>query len=142
MTQPFSDNIREIADSMGISLYQRFSFNEAALFLRCSFDDLKNLQQKRKISFIQVTADQIEFFGFQLLEYLLQQVKVKTPDAPSNQNPERIIRAKELKDITGLSRTTIWRMERTGNFPQRVALCPGSIGWRYSEVMEWMKTRK
>lgn len=141
MEQPFSDNMKDVADSMGISLYQRFSLHEAALFLRCSFDDLKTLVKQRKISFIQVTADQVDFFGFQLLEHLLKNVVVKRPDAPVENLPERIIRTRELQELTGLSRTTIWRLERKGEFPQRVSLCAGSIGWRYSEVMEWLGSR-
>jgi len=31
----FPDNYERIANDMGIALYQRFSLNEAALFLRC-----------------------------------------------------------------------------------------------------------
>ena len=141
MEQSFSDNMREIADSMGISLYQRFSPHEAALFLRCSFDELKKLQKQRKISYIQLTTDQVDFFGFQLLEYLLNNVTEKRQGPPVEALPERIIRSKELQELTGLSRTTIWRLERKGDFPQRVSLCQGSVGWRYSEILEWMSDK-
>ena len=40
--------------------------------------------------------------------------------------------------MTGLSRTTLWRLERKGEFPARVALCAGSVGRRLSEVENWM----
>ena len=56
--------------------------------------------------------------------------------------PDRILRTKEVQDITGLSRTTIWRMERKGDFPARVMLGENSIGWRYVEVDAWIKNRK
>ncbi len=140
--QPFPDHMVEAANNMGISMYQRFSLSEAALFLRCSTDDLKKLTRTNKISFVQVTRDQVDFFGFQLLEYLLENIVTTTnqPETPSPQ-PERIVRAKELQELTGLSRTTIWRMERNGEFPARVPLSGNSIGWRYSEVMDWMRTR-
>ena len=78
-SQGFSDNMVEMANSMGISMYQRFSLLEASLFLRCSQDDIKKLTRHHKISFIQVTVEQIDFFGFQLLEYLLKSVVVKSP---------------------------------------------------------------
>jgi len=140
--QPFSDDMLEIANSRGISMYQRFSANEASLFLRCSIDELMKLTRENRISFIQVTADRIDFFGFQLLEYLLDNVVERTTSQSSPDDmPERIIRAQELQELTGLSRTTIWRMERKGEFPSRVPLSGSSVGWRHSEIMEWMKQR-
>ena len=140
--EPFPDNMVEMANNMGISMYQRFSTNEACLFLRCSIDDLMKLTRSRKISFIQVTRDQIDFFAFQLLEYLVDNVVTKsTTQSSPNTWPERIVRAKELHELTGLSRTTIWRMERKGEFPSRVPLSGNSVGWRYSEIIEWMKLR-
>ena len=140
--QPFPEHMVEAANNMGISMYQRFSLSEAALFLRCSTDELKKLARSHKISFIQVTRDQIDFFGFQLLEYLLNSVVTNSePTRNASPVPERIVRAKELQELTGLSRTTIWRLERKGEFPCRVPLSGGSIGWRYTEVMEWMRSR-
>ncbi len=52
-----------------------------------------------------------------------------------------VLNTHEVQDITGLSRTTIWRLERSGDFPARVTLCPGRVGWRHSDVMEWMHDR-
>jgi predicted DNA-binding transcriptional regulator AlpA len=43
--------------------------------------------------------------------------------------------------MTGLSRTSIWRLERKGEFPARVSLTAGSVGWRMSEVEEWVNNR-
>lgn len=140
--EPFPDNMVEMANNMGVSMYQRFSTNEASLFLRCSIDDLMKLIRAHKISFIQVTKDQIDFFGFQLLQYLVDNVVTNsTAQSTPDTFPERIVRAKELHELTGLSRTTIWRMERKGEFPTRVPLSGNSVGWRYSEVMEWMNSR-
>ncbi len=143
MEQPFDDSYKEIADSMGISLYQRFSVAEASLFLRCHIDELNKIQQQNRINFIQLTEDKVEFFGYQLLTYLLNSVTQNTPlsSQPFN-TPDRIIRSKEVQEITGLSRTTIWRMERTGDFPDRVGLGVGSVGWKLNEVNNWVTNRK
>jgi hypothetical protein len=101
------------ADSMGISMYQRFSLIEASLFLRCTEADLQKLAHTHKISYIQATSEQVDFFGFQLLEYLLKSVVVKSASSSTNDaSPERIVRAKELQELTGLSRTTLWQLER------------------------------
>ncbi len=141
MDTPFSDSLCKIADSMGIALYQRFSSTEAALFLRCPISTVNQLQIEHKIGFVQVTDDQVEFFGYQLLEYILSNVSDVDSGPPENSAPERILRSHEVQKVTGLSRTTLWRLERDGKFPPRVALCPGSVGWRLSEVEEWVKEK-
>ena len=55
---------------------------------------------------------------------------------------DQIIRAHNISAIAGLSLTTISRIEKIGIFPKRVHLSPGVIGWRMSEVQEWLATRK
>jgi predicted DNA-binding transcriptional regulator AlpA len=54
---------------------------------------------------------------------------------------ERVIRAKEVVYMTGLSRSTIWRMEKEGKFPSRRAIGSRSIGWLESDIMNWIKGR-
>ncbi len=56
-------------------------------------------------------------------------------------DPDRIVRDPEAKKITGTSRTTRWRLEQAGKFPQRVQVSPGAIGWLYSELQEWIQER-
>lgn len=41
---------------------------------------------------------------------------------------------------TGLSRTTIWRKIRAGDFPAPKRLGPNSIGWPESVITEWLKS--
>ncbi len=126
---------------MGISLYQRFNKNEAALFLRCSIPHLTELTQKQKINFIEVTKNKPEFFGYQLLEYLLDQTTSHYISNTASSTPDRIIRADEVQTMTGLSRTTIWRLENKEEFPRRVSLGANSVGWRLSEVQSWLAQR-
>jgi predicted DNA-binding transcriptional regulator AlpA len=141
MDKPFTPNLCELADSMGISLYQRFTPIEASLFLRCPLVDIEKLQKKGNIEFIQITKSQTEFFGFQLLNYLLNSIQGNIiPTAPES-SPERIIRSKEVQELTGLSRTTIWRLERSGKFPARVPLSSSIVGWRSSDITQWITTR-
>lgn len=55
---------------------------------------------------------------------------------------DRYIRWPEIRQITGLSRTTVWRLERNGNFPARRQLAFGnSVGWLQSELTTWIETR-
>ena len=53
----------------------------------------------------------------------------------------RMLRERQVKDMTGLSRVTRWRMERRGEFPKKVQLTPRCVGWPEAEVVEWLKAR-
>ena len=53
---------------------------------------------------------------------------------------DRIIREVECKQITGISRVSRWRMEQRGDFPRRLQLSEQSVGWRLSEVNEWLSS--
>lgn len=55
---------------------------------------------------------------------------------------ERIIRIPELVQLVSLSAATIYRQERAGAFPKRLVLSPHAVGWRLSEVEEWLATRQ
>jgi len=141
MDTPFTDDLCQIADSMGISMYQRFSEMEASLFLRCPIDKLREIREQGSIAFIAVDKAQVEFFGHQLLEYLLRSVVVKPTAFATSSTPDRIVRAGEVQKITGLSRTSIWRYEKSADFPARVPLGPGSVGWKLSEIEAWLKRK-
>jgi len=43
--------------------------------------------------------------------------------------------------MVGLSRTTIWRLERAGDFPKSISISPGRKAYRESEVYAWMTAR-
>ena len=140
MQQPFPDSYKEIADSMGIGLYQIFSLNEASLFLRCQIPELEKRIAKSELNCIKISNAETQFFGYQLLEHILDNVTHHKAPTPSNDIPDRILRIKEIIEMTGISRTTIWRMERKGEFPARVKLGENSVGWRESEVNNWFKS--
>ena len=53
----------------------------------------------------------------------------------------RIIRLPQLLHITGLSRSTIRRLEVAGDFPQRIHLGARSVGWRLHDVLSWLERR-
>ena len=52
-----------------------------------------------------------------------------------------IRRINQVCTETGLSRTTIWRLERAGNFPQRIRLGAASVGWSAEEIDAWLASR-
>lgn len=54
---------------------------------------------------------------------------------------DRLLSWEKVKDITGLSRSTAWRMTRAGAFPSRVSISPGRVGWWESELTAWKGAR-
>ena len=46
----------------------------------------------------------------------------------------RIMRLSEVKAVTGLSKTTIYRFEKQGRFPSRVSLGERSVGWFEDDI--------
>ena len=52
-----------------------------------------------------------------------------------------ILRFAEVQKRVGLSRSTIWRLEREGLFVRRVQLSPNAVGWVEEEVDEWILSR-
>ena len=57
---------------------------------------------------------------------------------------QRIMRIPEVVEITGLSKATIWRRVKSGDFPAPLRLGnlnSRSIGWREGEVEKWIDSR-
>jgi prophage regulatory protein len=59
----------------------------------------------------------------------------------TNQIPPRLISPRQLRDITGLSDPTLWRMRRRGDLPQPIQLSPGRVAWRADVINTWLETR-
>lgn len=62
-------------------------------------------------------------------------------DETSGGPDDRILPWSQVKIIAGLSRTTIWRMQRTGDFPAAVQVSPNRVGWWQSELLAWKRAR-
>lgn len=54
---------------------------------------------------------------------------------------DRIMPPKAVMAKTSLSRTTIWRMSRRGEFPAPVRLTSNRIGWSLNAVEAWLADR-
>lgn len=57
-------------------------------------------------------------------------------------SPPLFIRRSLLKQVTGLSPSTVDRLERAGTFPRRRRVGPGVVGWLYSEVAQFLEQRE
>lgn len=54
----------------------------------------------------------------------------------------RTIRRTELRQIVPLADSTIYELERRGEFPQRFFLTPRCVVWDLAEVMAWLDSRR
>ena len=51
----------------------------------------------------------------------------------------RVLRLPKVLELTGLSRTTVWRMVKDQKFPAPVQLGARARGWRESEIQKWLR---
>lgn len=54
---------------------------------------------------------------------------------------ERIIRLKDVVKQVGLSASTISRLRESNDFPKPVKLTPRIIGWKLTEINEWLESK-
>jgi prophage regulatory protein len=66
----------------------------------------------------------------------------KSDTASASFSTDRILRWPEVRERTGLSRTTAWREIRACRFPASVEITPHSVGWRESDIAAWLAARK
>ena len=52
-----------------------------------------------------------------------------------------IIRSDGVQKLTGLSRSTLWRLERSKRFPRRFQVGDRAVGWLDSEVQDWITAK-
>jgi prophage regulatory protein len=53
----------------------------------------------------------------------------------------RLLRFPAVRERTGLSRSTIWRLERRGEFPKHHRISPNVVAWVEQDVAEWIEGR-
>jgi prophage regulatory protein len=53
----------------------------------------------------------------------------------------RFLRVRQVMQMTGLSRMTIYRLELAGKFPKRRQLGENSVAWLESDITAWAESR-
>lgn len=54
---------------------------------------------------------------------------------------DQVLRLPEVRNLTGLSRATIYARQNDGTFPKSINLGPRTVGWLANEVADWIKER-
>ena len=54
---------------------------------------------------------------------------------------DRLLRRQEVEKITGLSRSSIYRKIKDGDFPRPIRVGPKAVRWKLSEINAWIESR-
>lgn len=57
---------------------------------------------------------------------------------PISAQPRRILRIKQVLDMTGLRRTALYEKMHANEFPKSVKLGARAVGWREGDVLSWI----
>ena len=54
---------------------------------------------------------------------------------------DRLLRQSEVLAAVSLSRMSVYKLRKSGDFPEPVTLGKGAMRWRESELMAWIASR-
>lgn len=54
----------------------------------------------------------------------------------------QVIRPKQLCKKLGFSRSTLWRLQKTSDFPKAYKVSERAVGWNSDEIEVWFAKRR
>ena len=54
---------------------------------------------------------------------------------------DRLLRRRQVEEVTGLSPSSIYRLMRNGEFPAPVRVGPAAVRWKASDITVWLESR-
>ena len=54
---------------------------------------------------------------------------------------DRLLRRRQVEEITGMSRSAIYKRMQEGDFPRPVRIGPTAVRWKASEIAAWVESR-
>lgn len=69
-------------------------------------------------------------------------INLRTVEVDEIRTCQRAVRRRELRKIVPLADTTIYEMERRGDFPRRFYLTSKCVVWDLGEIEQWLTTRR
>ncbi|MBD2551594.1 AlpA family transcriptional regulator [Microcystis elabens FACHB-917] len=55
---------------------------------------------------------------------------------------DRLLRLPEVIHRVGLSRTTIYSLIATGEFPMQIVIGPRAVAWSHQELEDWITSKR
>jgi prophage regulatory protein len=74
----------------------------------------------------------------------MKQITEPAPALPTNQPPPTVttlLRLPQVKEVTGLGTTSIWKLVKERDFPPPICLTGRARAWRSDEVQSWIDSR-
>jgi prophage regulatory protein len=59
----------------------------------------------------------------------------------TDMNGDTLLTVEEVAALTRLSKPTIYRLVKQGQFPRQLRLCANKVAWLQSEVSAWIAVR-
>jgi prophage regulatory protein len=53
----------------------------------------------------------------------------------------KLLRFPAVRERTGLSRSTIWRLERQGTFPRHHRISANAVAWIEDDIAKWIRSK-
>jgi prophage regulatory protein len=70
-----------------------------------------------------------------------EQAATARSDMPIPMPPLKLLRFTAVRERTGLSRSTIWRLERRGAFPRHRVISTNVVAWVEDELVAWIRAK-
>jgi prophage regulatory protein len=70
-----------------------------------------------------------------------KEAAIERRDMPLYVPPLRLLRFTAVSERTGLSRSTIWRLERRGDFPRHRRISVNAVAWVEDELVAWIRAK-
>jgi prophage regulatory protein len=85
----------------------------------------------------------VQAFDYQRVTWLrLSKQGATMRNKSTSDLPDRIIGSAERRRLVPFSDMHIWRLEKAGQFPQRIKIGAQRVGWSLSEISAWINARK
>ena len=81
-----------------------------------------------------LNLSQFPNFGDSCDRYRCLRFDFRRPDAHARSTDHHSAKADRASASQGISDTTLWRLERSGNFPRSIQISPGRVGYRESDI--------
>lgn len=73
--------------------------------------------------------------------YTMQPLHIDLQPTQQNQSSPVFLRMRSVVQITGLGKSTIYRLIASKQFPSPVRLTSHAVAWRSSDIEAWSETR-
>ena len=54
---------------------------------------------------------------------------------------DRLMRRREVEQVLGISRSSIYRLMQQGEFPRPIRIGPAAVRWKASDITAWEDSR-